>query len=244
RYKTITNVVKLCLQARYGQAPGNISPEVQVRAIGDEEVIDAAPAGLLKPEMDRLRGGIGNLAKSEEGVLPNASFPDTRRMFLEGRAAGTRQPEVLLRIPTGDERPAKAEGVGTECMIDVHGESYRIDITGVGVKGDGTRHFYLSIDGMPEEVALTELNQFVGGAGKARERASKPGHVTTSMPGHIVDVLVAEGDKVKAGQAVLVSEAMKMGSEIQAAIDGTVKAVHVAKGDRVNPGEILIEIEA
>ncbi|MDY3196950.1 MAG: biotin/lipoyl-containing protein, partial [Pseudomonadaceae bacterium] len=69
------------------------------------------------------------------------------------------------------------------------------------------------------------------------------GHVTTSMPGNIVDVLVAEGDKVKAGQAVLVSEAMKMESEIQAAIDGTVKAVHVAKGDRVNPGEILIEIE-
>ncbi|NLC01373.1 pyruvate carboxylase subunit B [Halopseudomonas formosensis] len=243
RYKTITNEVKLYLQGRYGQAPGTINPEVQVRAIGDEEVIDVRPADLLKPEMDRLRGEIGNLAKSEEDVLTYAMFPDIGRKFLEERAAGTLQPEVLLPIPTGDERPAKAEGVATEFMIDVHGESYRIDITGVGVKGDGTRHFYLSIDGMPEEVALTELNQFVGGAGKARERASKPGHVTTSMPGNIVDVLVAEGDKVKAGQAVLVSEAMKMESEIQAAIDGTVKAVHVAKGDRVNPGEILIEIE-
>src|SRR5690554_6701148 len=243
RYKTITNEVKLYLQGRYGQAPGTINPEVQVRAIGDEEVIDVRPADLLKPEMDRLRGEIGNLAKSEEDVLTYAMFPDIGRKFLEERAAGTLQPEVLLPIPTGDERPAKAEGVATEFMIDVHGESYRIDITGVGVKGDGTRHFYLSIDGMPEEVALTELNQFVGGAGKARERASKPGHVTTSMPGNIVDVLVAEGDKVKAGQAVLVSEAMKMESEIQAAIDGTVKAVHVAKGDRVNPGEILIEVE-
>ncbi|MGN5518444.1 sodium-extruding oxaloacetate decarboxylase subunit alpha [Halopseudomonas sp. Lyrl_26] len=244
RYKTITNEVKLYLQGRYGQAPGTINPEVQVRAIGDEEVIDVRPADLLKPEMERLRSEIGNLAKSEEDVLTYAMFPDIGRKFLEERAAGTLQPEVLLPIPTGDERPAKAEGVATEFMIDVHGESYRIDITGVGVKGDGTRHFYLSIDGMPEEVALTELNQFVGGAGKARERASKPGHVTTSMPGNIVDVLVAEGDKVKAGQAVLVSEAMKMESEIQAAIDGTVKAVHVAKGDRVNPGEILIEIEA
>lgn len=244
RYKTITNEVKLYLQGRYGQAPGTINPEVRVRAIGDEEVIDVRPADLLKPEMERLRSEIGNLAKSEEDVLTYAMFPDIGRKFLEERAAGTLQPEVLLPIPTGDERPAKAEGVATEFMIDVHGESYRIDITGVGVKGDGTRHFYLSIDGMPEEVVLTELNQFVGTAGKARARASKPGHVTTSMPGNIVDVLVAEGDKVKAGQAVLVSEAMKMESEIQAAIDGTVKAVHVAKGDRVNPGEILIEIEA
>ena len=216
-----------------------------MRAIGDEEVIDVRPADLLKPEMDRLRKEIGNLAKSEEDVLTFAMFPDIGRKFLEERAAGTLEPEALLPIPDGDSRPAAAEGVATEFMIDVHGESYRIDITGVGVKGDGSRHFYLSIDGMPEEVVLEELNTFVGGAGgKTRERASKPGHVTTSMPGNVVEVLVAEGDQVKAGQAVLVSEAMKMESEIQAAIDGTVKAVHVAKGDRVNPGEILIEIEA
>ena len=245
RYKTITNEVKLYLQGRYGQAPGTINPELQVRAIGDEDVIDVRPADLLKPEMDRLRKEVGSLAKSEEDVLTFAMFPDIGRKFLEERAAGTLQPEALLPIPDGDSKPAAAQGVATEFMIDVHGESYRIDITGVGVKGDGTRHFYLSVDGMPEEVVLEELNQFVGGAGgKSRQHATKPGHVTTSMPGNVVDVLVAEGDRVKAGQAVLISEAMKMESEIQAAIDGTVKAVHVAKGDRVNPGEILIEIEA
>ncbi|WP_193074550.1 sodium-extruding oxaloacetate decarboxylase subunit alpha [Pseudomonas sp. FME51] len=245
RYKTITNEVKMYLQGRYGQAPGTINSELQVRGIGDESVIDVRPADLLKPEMDRLRNEIGSLAKSEEDVLTFAMFPDIGRKFLEERAAGTLEPETLLPIPDGDSKPAAAAGVATEFMIDVHGESYRIDITGVGVKGDGTRHFYLSVDGMPEEVVLEELNQFVGGAGgKARQHATKPGHVTTSMPGNVVDVLVAEGDKVKAGQAVLISEAMKMESEIQAAINGTVKAVHVAKGDRVNPGEILIEIEA
>jgi pyruvate carboxylase subunit B len=53
---------------------------------------------------------------------------------------------------------------------------------------------------------------------------------------------VKEGDQVKAGQAVLITEAMKMETEVQAPIDGTVKAVHVAKGDRVNPGEVLIEV--
>jgi pyruvate carboxylase subunit B len=67
--------------------------------------------------------------------------------------------------------------------------------------------------------------------------------VSTAMPGNIVDVLVKEGDMVKAGQAVLITEAMKMETEVQAAIAGKVTAVHVAKGDRVNPGEILIEIE-
>ena len=64
------------------------------------------------------------------------------------------------------------------------------------------------------------------------------------MPGNIVDVLVKEGDKVKTGQAVLITEAMKMETEVQAPIDGTVKAIHIVKGDRVTPGEVLIEIEA
>jgi pyruvate carboxylase subunit B len=64
------------------------------------------------------------------------------------------------------------------------------------------------------------------------------------MPGNIVDVLVAEGDQVSAGQPVLITEAMKMETEIQAPIAGTVTGVHVVKGDRVTPGEVLIEIEA
>src|SRR5690606_8437301 len=136
------------------------------------------------------------------------------------------------------------EGVPTEFVIDVHGESYRVDITGVGVKAEGKRHFYLSIDGMPEEVVFEPLNEFVGGGGSKRKQASAPGDVSTTMPGNVVDVLVQVGDAVKAGQPVLVSEAMKMETEIQAPIAGTVKAVHVGKGDRVNPGEVLIEIEA
>ena len=48
---------------------------------------------------------------------------------------------------------------------------------------------------------------------------------------------------VKAGQPLLVTEAMKMETEVPSPLAGKVKAIHVAKGDRVNPGEVLIEIE-
>lgn len=244
RYKTITNEVKLYLQGRYGKAAGQINEELRRQAIGNEEVIDVRPADLLKPELDKLRAEIGSLAKSEEDVLTFAMFPDIGRKFLEERAAGTLKPEELLPIPNGQgPTPVGGEGVPTEFVVDVHGESYRVDITGVGVKSDGKRHFYLSIDGMPEEVVFEPLNEFIGGGGNKRKSASAPGDVSTTMPGNIVDVLVKEGDSVKAGQAVLITEAMKMETEVQAPIAGTVKAIHVAKGDRVNPGEVLIEIE-
>ncbi len=75
-----------------------------------------------------------------------------------------------------------------------------------------------------------------------RPKPTQPGHVATSMPGNIVDVLVKEGDTVVAGQPVLVTEAMKMETEIQAPIAGTVTAVFVIKGDAVNPDEVLLEI--
>ncbi|HWP01538.1 MAG TPA: sodium-extruding oxaloacetate decarboxylase subunit alpha [Methylococcus sp.] len=242
RYKTITNEVKLYLQGRYGKAPGPVNEDLRRQAIGLEEAIDVRPADLLPPEMEKLRQEIGALAQSEEDVLTYAMFPDIGRKFLEERAAGTLKPEPLLPIPGVGGKLAE-EGVPTEFLIDVHGETYRVDITGVGLKGQRKRHFYLTIDGMPEEVVFEPLNTFVADRSVRRKAATRPGDVTTHMPGNILDVLVQVGDAVKVGQPLLITEAMKMETEIPAPISGTVKAIHVAKGDRVNPGEVLVEIE-
>ncbi len=244
RYKTITNEVKLYLQGRYGKAPGAICEQLRKQAIGQEEVIEVRPADLLSPELARLRGEIGDLAKSEEDVMTFAMFPDIGRKFLEERAAGTLVPEALLPMPSADGVAAVGgQGVPTAFSVDVHGETYQVDITGIGLKSEGKRHFYLSIDGVPEEVVFEASGDFVAEGGQRRRQADRPGDVSTTMPGNIVEVLVKEGDQVKAGQGVLVTEAMKMETEIQAPIAGTVIAVRVAKGDRVNPGEVLIEIE-
>ena len=244
RYKTITNEVKLYLQGRYGKAPGAICEQLRKQAIGQEEVIEVRPADLLSPELARLRGEIGDLAKSEEDVMTFAMFPDIGRKFLEERAAGTLVPEALLPMPSADGVAAVGgQGVPTAFSVDVHGETYQVDITGIGLKSEGKRHFYLSIDGVPEEVVFEASGEFVAEGGQRRRQADRPGDVSTTMPGNIVEVLVKEGDQVRAGQGVLVTEAMKMETEIQAPIAGTVIAVRVAKGDRVNPGEVLIEIE-
>jgi pyruvate carboxylase subunit B len=63
------------------------------------------------------------------------------------------------------------------------------------------------------------------------------------MPGAIVDVKVKVGDKIKAGDGVLVIEAMKMENEVQSPVNGTVIGVHVAKGDQVTPDQVLVEIQ-
>ena len=97
---------------------------------------------------------------------------------------------------------------------------------------------------MPEEVVVEPLNEFVPQQTAQRKQATSEGHVTTAMPGVIVDILVTEGEVVRAGQPVLITEAMKMQSEVQAPIAGRVAHIYAGKGDRVNPGEILVEISA
>ncbi len=254
RYKNITNEVKLYLQGRYGKAPGTVNEQVRKMAIGNEEVIACRPADRLKPEMHRLREEIGELAKSEEDVLTYAMFPEIGRKFLEERATGTLKPEPLAPVVEAPAAAGITPLAPTDFNVTVHGESYHIRVTGVGHKADDLRPYFVSIDGVPEEILIEALAETVPteagmvdtkrvSKGSKRPKASKEGHVTSSMPGTVVDVVVKVGSKVKAGDAVLVIEAMKMENEVPAPVAGTVKAVNVAKGDSVNPDEALVEIE-
>ncbi|MEH6354818.1 MAG: sodium-extruding oxaloacetate decarboxylase subunit alpha [Marinobacter sp.] len=241
RYKTITNEVKRYLQGGYGRPPAPVNADVRKKAIGNETVDEGRPADQLSPEMDKLRKDIGELALNEEDVLTFAMFPDLGREFLQQRKDGTLVPEALL-APETKSRDRLVTGVATEFRIEVHGESYEVAVTGSGESGVGKRKLYLSLDGMPEEVVFESLNDYVAQSSSGRKKASTPGHVSTAMPGNVVEVLVKEGDTVSAGQAVLITEAMKMETEVHADIDGKVAAIYVTKGDRVTPGEMLIDI--
>lgn len=240
RYDTITNEVKKYLQGWYGKAPAAVNAELQRRAVGDEDLIEERPANLIPRELADLRTEIADLATSDEDVLTYAMFPDQARTFLEQRRDGNLQAEPLQPPPSG----GITEGVSTQFCITVHGESYDIQVTGANSISDDERRFYMTIDGMPEEVHLQSTGESSpASAGKRRANATREGQVTTSMPGNIVEVLVKEDDVVAAGDPVLVIEAMKMETEVKATVAGTVRDVLIVKGDRVVPGEVLIEIE-
>jgi pyruvate carboxylase subunit B len=253
-YKNITNEVKLYLQGRYGKPPAPVSEAVRQQAIGNADVITCRPADLMPPEMDKLRDEIKDLAENDTDTLTYAMFPEIGREFLQQRRDGALVPEVL--------EPFSAEGnnycvASTEFNVAIHGENYHIKVNGTGHKMQAKRAFYINVDGVPEEVLIEALDEVVTSAnaleasapvkgsrtGSSRPKANAPGHVTTSMPGVIVEVLVKVDDVVTAGDPVLVTEAMKMETEVQAPVAGKVAAIHVQKGDSVNPDEILVEIE-
>lgn len=256
RYKSITNEVKNYLLGHYGKSPAPTNEVIKHKAVGDGNVITCRPADLLEPEMAKLAVEAELFAKSEEDVLTYAMFPDIGKTYLQERNAGSATPEVLLEKASVQANAARF--APNEFKVTLHGETFHINLTGSGHAGQEQRPYYVTIDGIAEEVMVETLSEIeVSGGGistgskkkaaansaSGRPRPSHAGHVTTSMPGTIVAVKVKVGDKVKAGDGVLVIEAMKMENEIQAAASGIVVAVNVAKGDAVTPDEALLEIQ-
>jgi biotin carboxyl carrier protein len=70
-----------------------------------------------------------------------------------------------------------------------------------------------------------------------------PQKITAPMPGKIVRVMVAVSDEVKAGQGIIVMEAMKMQNELKSPKEGKVQKILTSEGSTVNPGDTLAIIE-
>jgi acetyl/propionyl-CoA carboxylase alpha subunit len=110
----------------------------------------------------------------------------------------------------------------------------------VAVVGDRDGVGVVDVDGESYEVTVEEHTRHVirtraGGAGAGRSRT-----LTAPLPGKITRVAVSPGDAVRAGDTLLVIEAMKMENEFKAGAAGTVAEVRVAAGQAVNAGDVLI----
>ena len=114
----------------------------------------------------------------------------------------------------------------------------------------------VEVDGKRFTVKLWMPEAPVVSGGGGRRKSAKPrgasasgagthgsGTLAAPMQGTIVKVLVAEGDEVAIGEAVVVLEAMKMENHINAEVAGTVKEIRVAEGDTVGTGDVLVVIE-
>jgi len=88
------------------------------------------------------------------------------------------------------------------------------------------------------------IGHVVEQAAHASDGAHGESTVVAPMPGTVIRVLAAEGDRVEQRQPLLVIEAMKMETPLVSPFDATVLRVHVAEGDRVTGGALLVELEA
>ena len=139
---------------------------------------------------------------------------------------------------------------GDKAAVEVNGVSYQVDILTEGYTAPAPRPAAKPAAApapapAAAPAAPAPAPQPIAPAAPAAEPAAPAGKCTavqSPLPGVILDIKVAVGDQVKAGQTVAILEAMKMENNINAECDGVITAIKVSKGDNILEGSDIVII--
>lgn len=139
---------------------------------------------------------------------------------------------------------------GDKAAVEVNGISYQVDILTEGYTAPAPRPAAKPAAApapapAAAPAAPAPAPQPIAPAAPAAEPAAPAGKgtaVQSPLPGVILDIKVAVGDQVKAGQTVAILEAMKMENNINAECDGVITAIKVSKGDNILEGSDIVII--
>src|SRR5690606_19444910 len=110
-------------------------------------------------------------------------------------------------------------------------------------RSNGTRVVYFELNGQPREVIIEDksIESTVAMTPKAEQGNEK--HIGATMPGTVIKVMCEPGQKVEKGDYLMITEAMKMETTVQAPFSGVIKDVHVKAQDAITVGDLLIEFK-
>lgn len=245
RYENISKETAAVLKGEYGATAAEVNKDLQKRVLDGEEAITCRPADLLDNELDALTKELKDKATEEDirladdvvdDVLTYALFPQIGLKFLKNRD----NPDAFEPVP-GEEPEEKTESkelAAPKATGDV--EQYEVEVEGkrynVKVGPAGQLDSVKSSSSAKSSQSSPEPSQDSSGGSGEGETIKAP------LAGNIFKVVAKEGAAIKAGDVVLVMEAMKMETDIKAPKDGTVQSLHVKEGDAVTVGDALVTV--
>ena len=271
RYKMITAQVKDLCYGLYGKTAVPIDKEVQKKALKGyprgEEPITVRPAEVLEPEMEKAKKEIGDLAKDIDDLLIYAIYPVTGKKFLQWKYGKAPVPpevkpitmEDVKRVddlvakakagkvvPKPENAPEKSENLRT-FNVFIDGEYFSVEVDPTGEYQAVAVAPTARPAAAPKAAAPAAKAAAAPSAAAPKAAAPAPAveggtPLLAPMPGLVIKYLVEVGASVKAGDPVVVLEAMKMENNLAAPCDGTVKALSCSSGDSVAKDAVLAVI--
>ena len=107
----------------------------------------------------------------------------------------------------------------------------------------GMRTITFMFNGAEREIQVLDKSVSQTSVMTKKADPDKPGDIGATLSGSVVKVLVTKGQKVKKGDPLVVTEAMKMETTITSPIDGVVGEIYAQKGKPIISGDCLLEIE-
>ncbi|RUO77956.1 sodium-extruding oxaloacetate decarboxylase subunit alpha [Idiomarina seosinensis] len=245
RYANISKETAAVLKGEYGATAAPVNEELQKKVLDGDKPITQRPADLLDNELEKLTDELKQKAKDEDirladdvvdDVLTYALFPQIGLKFLKNRdnpdafepepQAETNQSGKDSKKPTG-----KSSASGPEQYdVDVDGKRYRVT---VGAAGE--------LENVEPQKQSAESDQQADTAKQSNDNGDGD-VIKAPLAGNIFKIVAKQGSEVKAGDVVIVLEAMKMETDIKAESDGTIKEFHVKEGDAVTVGDDLVTV--
>ena len=240
-FSNITEQVKDLCFGLYGKTTLPIDKEVQKKALKGyprgETPITARPGDLLEPELPKVKKEFKDLAKDIDDEVLCALYPVTGRKFLNWKYGLEEAPE--------DVKPKTLEDVQKE--QELVSKALSGELTAKKVKSANTKAFDVYVDGEHFNVEVADPNaKQMGVVVKKKEEIAvgdDTGNLVAPIPGMIIEYKKKVGDQVKAGDTIVVLEAMKMFNNLDAQCDGVIKNIDHKAGDSVAKGAILCYIE-
>jgi pyruvate carboxylase subunit B len=267
RYKMISGQVKDYFYGLYGRPPAPVDPEVQKIVLKGyekgETPITVRAADTLPPEMEKAKEATKGIAKDIGDVLVYAMYPQTGLRFLKWKyglepVPADVKPKTLEQVKKEDELIAKAK-VGK--LVEKVEKQAPAKSTAARVYNVFVDNEYYQVEVDPQSGARTVSQPAAAAAPAPQPKAAAPapapvvpqpkaapvatgdGVLASPMPGTIIKYVVSVGQVVKAGDPILILEAMKMESALPSPIAGKVKELSCKAGDRVTKGAVLAVIE-
>jgi pyruvate carboxylase len=231
------------LSGGLGQPDGGWPADVQKVVLGNKKATTKRPGELAEPvdlveTRATLSKKIGRPA-SDDDLYSHLMYPQVFADFNAFRA----KYDDLSSLPTSAFFYGLQMGEEIEVEIDP-GKILIIKLISIGeADSGGRRALFYELNGMPREsMVLDNSLKAVSKASRPKGEPGNPAQACAPMPGMVTEVAVSTGQEVKAGDKLVVLEAMKMLTTVSAVADGTIGEILVQKGDQVDSDDLLVKL--
>lgn len=226
-----------------GQPYQGFPERLQKVILKGKEPITCRPGELLDPvDFEKVAQELAekfNRTFSREEVLSYVLYPQVFEEFERHRQ--TYGDVSVLDTPTF----FYGLRLGEEVSIEIEqGKTLIVSLVSIGeVQADGTRTIYFELNGQPREITVVDQSAEKEVVTREKADPNNPNHIGATMPGKVVKVLVKPGEEVQKGEHLIVTEAMKMETTIQAPRNGKIGRIVVAEGETIQAGDLLLVMD-
>ncbi|MDR0199745.1 MAG: pyruvate carboxylase [Streptococcaceae bacterium] len=225
-----------------GQPVGGFPEKLQKLVLKGQQPLTDRPGAHAAPvDFDAVKQELAEKIGFEPGAHEVISYLMYPQVFLDYQKAKNEYGSVtLLDTPTFFYGMKVGEQI--EVVLE-KGKTLIIRLDEIGEpNAAGDRVLFFNLNGQRREFVTHDLSVKTTVTARQKAETGNPNQLGATMPGSVLQVQVKVGDKVTKGQTLLVTEAMKMETSIQAPFDGEVTQVLVKAGDRIATHDLLVEL--